>query len=180
MLRKNPKNKDEKILALETRKKIYEIVRKNSGCHFREIERRSSIPHGTLKYHLNFLSRHNLIINKKENNNLRYFPKDFQTENIQLLSFLRQTAPRKIILFLVLNEKSNNEEISKFVNLSQSTVSWHISKLAKDKIISSEKIGNRTKYKLEADKNEIIKLLIIYKESFLDSLVNKVIESWEQ
>ncbi len=171
--------KSEKILELETRKRIYEIVKKYSGCHFREFERISRIPYGTLKYHLNFLIKHDLIIYKKEDNRVRYFPKDFQTENIKLLSLLRQKVIRKIILFLAINEKSGHEEISNFLELSPSTVSWHLNKLVRENIMVSEKEGRKTKYKLAVDKNEIIKILVIYKESFLDSFVNRVIEMWD-
>ncbi len=171
--------KKEKILELENRRKIYEIVRQFSGCHFREIERKSRISHGTLKYHLNFLIKHQLIIGEKENNHLRYFPKNFQPENIKLLSLLRQKSIRKIILFLVINENSSHNSITRFVILSPSTISWHLNKLVKAGILISEKSGRKAKYKLVADKDEIIKLLVAYKESFLDSLVDRVVEMWD-
>ena len=71
--------RSERILELEKRREIFDIVRKNSGCHFREIERRSKIAHGTLKYHLGFLARHGLIVEKKDGNNVRYFSKSLST-----------------------------------------------------------------------------------------------------
>ncbi len=179
MLAENLNKKKEKILELETRRKIYYLVKKQSGCHFREIERISGIQYGTLKYHLNFLTRHGLIISKKDNNNLRYFPSDFRPENIKPLSLLRQKALRKIILFLMMNESANHEEIARFIHLSPSTVSWHLNKLIKEGIITSEKSGRKNKYKISIDKEEIVKLLIVYKESFFDSLVSKVVEMWE-
>jgi predicted transcriptional regulator len=172
-------NKKEKILELESRKRVYEIVKKNSGCHFREIERRSKIPHGTLKYHLHFLVKHNLLIEKKENNNLRYFPRETEIKNLILLGILRQATLRKIILFVLISENCNHEDITNFIKLSSSTTSWHINKLLRAGIIASQKDGRKTKYKILTDKNEIIKLLITYKESFLDSLVNRVVEMWE-
>ena len=169
--------KKDKILELETRKKIYEFVRKYSGCHFRELERKSGLAHGTLTYHLHFLVKHNLLTYKKENNTSRYFPAEIK-ENTALLGVLRQTALRKIILFL-LAEESYHEEIVRFLRLSPSTVSWHLKKLTNEGIISTTKLGRKTKYKLAIDKEEIIKLLITYKESFLDARVNRTIEAWE-
>ena len=179
MLTESQNRKKDKILALETRKRIYELVKKFSGCHFREIERKSGMPHGTLKYHLNFLVKHSLLSYKKENNTLRYFPIEFKIENIGLLSFLRQNATRKIILFILENENCNHEEITKFVGLSPSTVSWHLNKLIYAGIIASKKAGRKSEFKIAIDKNEVIKLLITYKESFFDLLVNKTIEMWE-
>jgi predicted transcriptional regulator len=172
-------NNAKKILELETRRKIYQIVKNNSGCHFREIERRSGITYGTLKYHLNFLAKHGLILCRKDENSLRYFPADFRNEDLKLLGILRQTVERKVILFLVSNKSANQKEISDFVGLSPSTTSWHLGKLVKSEILKHEKVGARAYYSLKVDKNEIIKLLISYRNSFLDSLVDKTIEMWE-
>ncbi len=173
----NEKNK--KILELENRRKIYELVKEYSGCHFRELERKSNISIGILKYHLNFLSKHELIKQEKYGQKIRYFPKYFQSENTKLLSLLRQDKVRKIILFLLINKNPNHEDIVKFIQAPPSTVSWHIKKLLQENIISQKKEGRKTRYHLIIDEEEIKKLLILYKESFLDSLVNRTIEMWE-
>lgn len=171
--------KNKKILELETRSKVYELVKKYSGCHFRELERISKLSSGVLKYHLNFLAKHGLIKQEKDGNNLRYFLVDIQFENIRLLSLLRQRSIRKIILFMLIKDDFYYEDLVESVKLSPSTVSWHLKKLLVNGIISQHKTGRKTKYKLLASEEEIVKLLISYKESFLDSLVNKTIEMWE-
>ena len=168
-----------KVLELDARKKIYYLVKEYAGCHFRDIERKSKIPASSLKYHLNYLTKRKLIIEEKDGNNLRYFPKEFNINNKVLLGFLRQDSLRKILIFLLTNEKSNHEDIVRFVNLSPSTVSWHLKKLLSKGIIKSNKDGRTIEYSLSIEKNEIINLLITYQESFLDSLVNKAIEMWE-
>jgi len=168
-----------KVLELNTRKRIYYLVKKYAGCHFRDIERKSKIPASSLKYHLNYLTKHKLILEEKDGNNLRFFPKEFNTSNKVLLGFLRQDSIRKILIFLLINGKSNHEGIVRFVNLSPSTVSWHLKKLLSKSVIKANKDGRTTKYNLSIDKNEIMNLLITYQESFLDSLVNKAVEMWE-
>lgn len=171
--------KNKKILELETRRKIYEIVKKHSGSHFRELERISKLPTGVLNYHLNFLTKHELITQEKDGNNIRYFLKNIDFENRKLLSLLRQESIRKIILFILTNKNSYHEDIVRSVSLSPSTVSWHIKKLLSSGTIEQIKEGRKTSYKLLINEEEIIKLLVAYKESFLDSLVNKTIEMWE-
>ena len=173
----NEKNK--KVLELENRRKIYELVRKYSGSHFRELERKSKIPIGILKYHLDFLNKHGLIKQEKDGNNTRYFLANIKFENMKLLGFLRQKSTRRILLFILTNEKSYYQDIVKFVELSQSTVSWHIKKLIKANIISEIKEGKKLMYSLLIDENELIKLFVYYKESFFDSLVNKAAEMWD-
>lgn len=171
--------KEKKVLELEARRRIYEVVNKFAGCHFREIERKSSLPTGTVKYHLSYLAKHGLITETKSQNNVRYFPKAFKTENKNLLGLLRQTKVREIILFILTNPNCNHEQIVQAVNVSPSTVSWHIRKLEDNEIIGSRKKGRKTFYNIITDKKVIITLLITYKESFLDSLVDRVLEMWE-
>ncbi len=171
--------KEKKILELETRRKIYEVVNKFAGCHFREIERKSGLPTGTVKYHLSYLAKHGLIKEDKSENNILYFPKAFKTENKKLLGLLRQNKVREIILFILTNPNCNHETIVQVVNLSPSTVSWHLKKLEDDGVIGFTKKGRKNFYNILIDKNEIVNLLITYKESFLDTLVERVIEMWE-
>ena len=168
-----------KILELETRKKIYNLVQKYAGCHFRDLERKSKIPASSLKYHLNYLTKFGLITEEKEDKNLKYFPKEFNITNQVLLSLLRQDNVRKILIFLLINENCNHGDLVRFLGLSPSTVSWYLKKLESKKIISSAKKGRKTFYRLIINKEEVRDLLIIYQDSFLDSLVNKVVEMWD-
>ena len=171
-------DRDKKVLELDARRKIYDIVRESAGCHFREIERRSNLSTGSVKYHLDYLAKHGLIKQVKEGNNLRYFPRDFSSENKKLMGLLRQKSIRKILVFILLNNNCNHEQIVQFVKLSPSTVSWHLKKLEEANIIGSVRKGRKTFYNI-ANKEEIVKLLITYRASFLDSMVDRVIDMWE-
>lgn len=167
-----------KILELETRKKIYNLIKIYAGCHFRDLERKSKFPASSLKYHLNYLAKHELITEKKEGNNLRYFPKEFNPENEMLLGLLRQKSLREILLFILTNKNCSHNDIVKFTNLSPPTITWHLKKLENKGIISSKMNGRNKNYKIIIDENEIMRLLIVYKESFFDSLVNNIVETW--
>jgi predicted transcriptional regulator len=50
--------------------------------------------------------------------------------------------------------------------------------MEENNIIKSRKDGRKTFYTIVIDKDEIVNLLISYQESFLDSLVDRVIEMW--
>ena len=139
----------------------------------------SSITTGSIQYHLNYLARQGLIKVEREGNNLRYFPKEFKQENKKVMGFLRQKSIRNILLFVLTHDNCNHEQIVKFVKLSPSTVSWHLKKLEQENIVGFIKKGRKTFYNLLVDRGEITNLLITYKESFFDSLVNKTVEMWE-
>ena len=169
--------REKRILELDARRKIYDIVRKFAGSHFREIGRKSSLSTGSVKYHLSYLVKHGLIKEEKGGNNRRYYPREFSSSNKKLLGFLRQQSIRKIILFIISNDGCSHEQIAMFSGLSPSTVSWHLRKLEEAGIISSERKGRKSSYNL-LPREETIKLLITYRESFLDSLVDNVVEMW--
>ena len=170
--------KEKRILELETRKKVYTIVKKFAGCHYREIERKSQLAAGTVKYHLSYLVRNGLLTERK-NGNVRYYPRAFKPGNKMLLGLLRQKSVRQILLFIFVHDNCNHEQIVRSGDLSPSTVSWHLKKLKEGNIISIEARGRKSFYTLLADKEEVMNLLIAYRESFLDSLVDNVIEMWE-
>ncbi len=169
----------DKILELDNRKKVYNLVKKFAGCHFRDLEKKSELPMSTIRYHLSYLSRHNFIQEKKEGNYIRYFPNEFESKNKNLLGLLRQKKVREIIIFILINPNCNHKQIAEAVDISSSTVSWHLRKLVDKHIVGFVNKGRETFYNLLIDKEEIIKLLITYQESFLDSLVDRVIEMWE-
>jgi predicted transcriptional regulator len=170
---------EKKVLELDARRKIYEVVRQFAGSHFREIERKSKLSTGTVKYHLSYLAKNELIKEERDGNNLRYFPKEFKPENRKLLGLLRQKSIRDILLFILTHSDCNHEQIAGKVKLSPSTISWHLKKLEEEKVIEFIKKGRKTFFNILIEKEEIIKLLITYQESFLDSIVDKVIDMWE-
>ena len=169
----------DKILELETRKRVYNLVKEHAGCHFRDLERKSNLPASSIKYHLNYLAKYGLIQEEKDGNNIRYFPKEFNPENKILLGLLRQKSLREILLFILTNKNCSHSNIVNFTNLSPPTITWHLKKLENKGIISSNINGRNKTYKIIADENEIMSLLITYKESFLDSLVDNIIETWD-
>lgn len=166
-------------MELELRKKIFTLVSKNAGSHLRELERKSKIPYSTLKYHLNFLSKHDLIIEKKSRGKIKYYPKKIESEDMEIIGILRQKNFRKILLYLLINDNCTFGDIEQFIKLSPSTVSWYLKKLINVKAINKINLGKKFVYVLVYDKKKIMKVLITYRESFVDSLIDKTIEMWE-
>lgn len=170
--------KEQEILNLDLRKKIYDLVKKFSGCNFHSLKRESNFSSGTLQYHLNYLTRHGLIKIQKDGNKTRYFTKEITTENKRLLMLLRQDNIRTILLFILTKKECFQRDIINFIKLSPSTVSWYLAKLLKWNVIQMKIKDEKVCYSLSVKETEIISLLIAYKKSFLDNLVDKTIEMW--
>ncbi|WMW25034.1 winged helix-turn-helix transcriptional regulator [Methanolobus sediminis] len=167
-------------VELETRKRIYELIRDSPGVHLRELTRRLDIVIGSLQYNLYYMEKKNMIYSIKDEDYVRYFVKDrkFGKNERNILFFLRRTPCRHILINLLQNGTMNNKELSDAVDLSPSTVSWHLNKLAGSGIITKEKVGRVSNFTV-ADPELVAELLILYKESFLDSLLDSFIDMWE-
>lgn len=167
------------VLELESRKKIYEVVRHHAGCHMREIQRAADLSFGMVSYHLSYLVKHSLIKEEKDGNYVRYYPVTIDIKDEKLLALLRQRSVRNILLFILMHEGCSHQEISVGVNLSPSTTTWHLKKLIDNGIVVSDKKVKGKAYSLGVPKERIVNLLITYRESFLDTLVDGLLDLLE-
>jgi predicted transcriptional regulator len=168
----------DKTLELESRRKIYEAVKKVPGIHFREINRRLGISLGVIEYHLRYLEQHELIVSKQEGRYKRYYVVGkMGSKEKQLMSLLRQQMPRRILMHLLLHPKSTQKRLRKELKISASTLSFHISKLLDAELIITHKVGRKHSYKVE-DSEVVSKALIRYKEGFVDEVVDDFVDTW--
>jgi predicted transcriptional regulator len=167
------------ILELESRRKIYEVVKQNAGCHMREILRASGMSFGMVSYHLAFLGKNNLIKEEKDGSYVRYYPVSVEAKDEKLLALLRQRSVRAILIFVIGHEGCSHQEISAGVHLAPSTTTWHLKKLIDTGIVISDKKIREKAYSLGVPQECIVNLLITYRESFLDNLVDGFLELWD-
>jgi predicted transcriptional regulator len=130
---------EEEILAVKTRKDLYDFVRKNPGYHLREISRALALSITLADYHLRFLEKHELVLSSMDGEYKRFYPRstpgqadarpaltDFEK---QVLGFLRQPVPLRVINFLMERETATHREILDRVPVSGSTLSHHLTKM---------------------------------------------------
>jgi len=172
------------VLKLEMRRMIYNLILKHPGLHIREIQRRVNMPYTSLKYHLDYLVKRDLIVSKTYRRYQRYFVKDSMScESKKIISLLREKTTNDIIIFLLVNVCSSRNELSKEVGKDAATVSFHLNKLSelgliekaivndagvflpKHKLAYDRKpVGNEILYKLK-NPRLIYDALIIYQNS---------------
>lgn len=169
----------EEALRLEVRRKIYDTIKENPGLHFRELQRRVDIATGALQYHLDYLGKKHLVKTEREAKFLRYYLVREKFDDTKLMSLLRQESIRKIVVFLMQKRAVMLETISANAGLSPSTVSWHLDKLSESQIIEKSRRGRKIFFKV-VDKEKVGKMLVDYKESFLDEIVDNFVEVWEE
>jgi len=160
---------------LETRKRVYDLVVQNPGVHLREIERRTNLPLGVVRYHLDRLQREELIYPKEDRYFKRFFPKN-KVPNVPSDTFavLRQESLRKIVLLLLNNPGSTHQALMATLGLPASTLSTYLSILVEKNVVRRERRGKENLYTL-TDEESVMKVLVVYRPSFLDKLVDHAI-----
>src|SRR2546429_8746978 len=98
---------DREILAVKTRKDLYDFVRKNPGFHLRELSRALDLSITLADYHLRFLEKHELITSAMDGEYKRFFPRSRPGQDEvraalpdveeRVLAFLRQPVPLREI-----------------------------------------------------------------------------------
>jgi predicted transcriptional regulator len=168
--------KDE-ILENERRRKIYGVVEANPGIYLRELQRILNMPLATLEYHLDYMTRKRIVFGEREGHLKRYYTKPLDPEDKKVLSALRQRRMREIMLIVLTNGKVKYQFLSDYLKLPHSTLSLYLKHLVDRNILAREKIGYETLYTVQ-NEDRVAKVLIAYKSSFLDKLVDKTLTTW--
>jgi predicted transcriptional regulator len=165
-------------LELKTRRIIYDFIIKNPGIHERELANRLDINLGTLHYHLIYLTKRNLVITKSDRHYTLYYASGkIGAKDKKTLAILRQKAPRKIIIYLLINGSCTHKTLCEHIGLAPSTTSFHLKKLVKKEIIDRREEG-RESYYFVLETEYLSDLIISYKKSFGDNTANKFASTW--
>ncbi|MFW9916722.1 MAG: winged helix-turn-helix transcriptional regulator [Candidatus Thorarchaeota archaeon] len=166
----------EEALPLENQKEIYHFIADNPGTHLRRISRELNLSLSTLRYHLDFLEQKGLIVSQKELNLKVYFVVgELGSKDKKISPLLQQKRFRDIILLVLLTPGSTHGEIIEKLSIKPSTLSKYIRILEERQILEHEQVGREKRYSVLHEKL-IIKLLLLYRRSFWDAFVDRVLE----
>lgn len=168
--------KDE-ILENENRKRIYEAIERSPGIHLRELQRILDMPLTTLEYHLSYMVRKRLIYSETDAHYKRYYAKALDGDDKKVLTALRQKRLREIVILILSNQKAKYQYMAEYLKIPHSTLSFYLKYLVENDILIKEKVGYETIYTVK-DEDKVARVLIAYKESFFDKLIDKTITAW--
>jgi predicted transcriptional regulator len=168
--------KDE-ILANENRRKVYSVIETNPGIHMRELQRVLDMPLTTLEYHLTYMSRKKIIFKESDSHYKRYYVRPLDSEDKKILSALRQKKMREIVFIILKNKKARYQSLADQTRLPNSTLSFYLKFLIDNMVLAKEKIGYENIYTVR-DEDRVARVLIAYKASFLDKVIDKALNTW--
>jgi predicted transcriptional regulator len=170
---------DKDPLSLDTRRKIFELISRKPGSYAREIERELSLQFGVVQYNLGVLEEMKILTSVDDGFRKRYYvSREVSSYDREILSVLKLKTPRRIVLFLVQNGDSSFEQILSQFDFSKSALSFHLKRLLRSRIVCENVSGSGTTTYGIIKRDEIIRVLITYRSSFVDNLVDSFIDSW--
>ena len=155
-------------------------IDRNPGVRYRELLRIFHLGNGVLTYHLSILERIGKIrADRRKNKITRYYLTGVPHEDTYLIGQMKNKVTRQLILFILEHNHCTFGEIVENSGKAPSTISWHLNRL-RDAGIISVLLGDRSQHYTIVDSREIKKILVIYKDAFLDKIVDNYIGIMDQ
>jgi predicted transcriptional regulator len=165
-------------LELESRRRIYNFVKRNPGVYMREIQRALGLGTGVLQYQLDYLVKKGLLSIYVDGRRKRYYcAENVSAPDKGILAMLRQRVPRRMMMVCIEENGADFRRLMEFTASSKSNVSFHLSRLLKMGIME-EREENGVKRYYVREPERISELIITYQESYLDDLVDRFVESF--
>ncbi len=173
------------LLELESRRRVFEYVQKFPGLHLREIARGTELHPNHVKYHLQYLQKHDLVSSRKEDGYWRFFPREEGSVGLRetvgadkkkILALLRQPVPLHTVLVLLERNQASQGELAQAVGVAQATLHYHLGKMEREALVMSWKDGRERYYRL-ADERVVAELLLRFRPP--DALVQGFLDAWE-
>ena len=131
------------ILNQKSRIEIYNLVLKYPGLHLRKIIKELFLSEGTVRYHLDYLEKRELISTEYENGYRRYYVKNqIRDQDKEIMTILRSKTPRYIILVLLFDKVTSRAKLSKDLDVSPKVIEYHLKKLLKAGLIKTTTVKN--------------------------------------
>ena len=152
---------------------IIETIKKNPGIRFSEVMENVGLKNGVLSHYIRKLENSGLIHVDRSPRVARFFAPDVNPEEQKLVARLRQETPKRILISLLNHKELTFKQIVTIIKRSPATVSFYISNLVEDEIISTKRSDKKTYYSIR----EPERILVLIDEYHPD-IIQKTTENF--
>lgn len=155
------------------RERVYEHVEANPGVHFTAVREDLDIATGQTQYHLRKLVRAGDVVVEDVRGRTHYFDRSYDPWERRALAFARRETARALLAHLLDDGPLAAAELTDRLDVSRSTVAWHVSSLA-DAGVVEKSYGARGRVVVELAQPEATRRLLgEVTPSFTDRLVDR-------
>ncbi len=170
---------EEDLLALPTRRRLYEIVRRAPGLGAREVQRAAGTGWGETVYHLERLTDGHLLQRERAGHQDHYFVAAVPLGDRNLLRLARSASARRLLVALLEAPGATVPDLSEKTGLSPGRLSVHLGRMAELSLLTTGRQGRLRTFEL-ADRPRILRLLVTYREGLADAWVERWLATWSE
>ena len=169
----------EDLLTLETRRQLYDAVRRYPGIGAREAQRVAQTGWGETVYHLDRLTDAGLLHRERAGHQDHYFAPTVPLGDRRLLRLVRSESARHLLLALLEAPATTVPILVERTGLSPGRLSVHLGRLIESGMLHTGRQGRYRTFDL-VDRDQVLRLLLTYRESLADHWVERVLETWSE
>ena len=125
---------------------IIETIKKNPGIRFTEIMNNVGVKNGVLSHYVRKLEDAGSIHADRSPRVVRFYSPDLSPEEQKLVTRLRQETPKRILVVLLKTKQLTFKQIVATIKKSPATVSFYLSALVRDEIVSIRRSDKKSYY----------------------------------
>lgn len=168
---------EEDLLALPTRRRLYDVVRRSPGIGAREVQRQADTGWGETVYHLDRLTQAHLLQRERSGHQDHYFIAAVPLADRGLLRVTRSPSARKLLLALLEEPNRTVPDLTQRTGLSAGRVSVHLSRLMELGLLRTGHSDRFRTFEIE-DRERVVRLLVSYREGLADEWVERLLATW--
>ena len=134
------------LLHHEARATILDVLKRDPGLSFQEVQDHVGLAPGTTKWHLDKLQRSRFLSSTRDGRHTRYYPTGLDPKIVKAIVAIRDPSRLALVRMVLRNPGISQGDLTRSTGLAQSTVSHHISRLIDDRILEKVKDGRTARY----------------------------------
>ncbi|AGB01612.1 winged helix-turn-helix transcriptional regulator [Methanoregula formicica] len=138
------------VLDQGLRARIFEHICHNPGIHLRGLAAEMDLKMGTLRYHLGMLQNTHKIAVSGDAASVRYYENSgtYSADEQLILKHLRNETTKILLRVLVERPLATRQDLADAAGISGPSVSWHMKRLQKDRIVHARHEGRTSVYEI--------------------------------
>jgi len=158
-------NEENRLEKNKTRRMIFNHILQYPGVEYSILKRVINIPESTLRYHLQYLEKHNKILNRHQQGKRCFFP----STDVSLSEkepFIDQTIRNQSSVLKIIKRSPGitQKELIQSTRLKRSTISSIVNRLNSQQLIRCVRQGKNTTYyhvNEKDQKQELLRKLVV-------------------
>ncbi len=170
---------EDELLALETRRRIFEAARTAPGSGAREIQRAAGTAWGETVYHLERLTEAGLLHRERTEHQDHYFAATVPLGDRNLLRLSRSRSARRVLVTLLETPSLTVPDLSQRTGLSAGRLSVHLRRMLETGIARAGRQGRYRTFEI-VDRDRVARVLITYRRGLADAWIDGALDTWAE